>query len=75
MDEDITLVHDFCVELHHRRNVTDMTWQRAVARFGEHGTVDLVGLNGYYTMLAMMMNAARTAVPVSAAAPMPDITR
>jgi len=75
MDDDIALVHDFCVELHHRRNVTDTTWQRAVARFGEHGTVDLVGLNGYYTMLAMMMNAARTAVPASPAAPMPDLTR
>jgi 4-carboxymuconolactone decarboxylase len=34
--------------------------------------VDLMGLNGYYTFLAMVMNTARTAVPPSSVAPLPD---
>ena len=28
--------------------------------FGEHGITDLCGLNGYYTLIAMTMNVART---------------
>ena len=28
--------------------------------FGEQGIIDLIGINGYYSFLAMMMNVART---------------
>jgi 4-carboxymuconolactone decarboxylase len=72
MAADESAVHDFCVELHRDKRVSDRTWQEALALFGEHGVVDLVGINGYYTLLAMVMNAARTAVPASSAAPLPD---
>jgi len=61
--EDELLVHDFCVELQRDHAVTDATWDAAVARFGERGAVDLVGICGHYTLLAMLMNAARTPVP------------
>ena len=60
---DETVVHDFCVELHERKAVSDSVYASALALFGEQGVVDLVGICGYYTMLAMTMNVARTAVP------------
>jgi 4-carboxymuconolactone decarboxylase len=63
LTDDEAVVYDFGTELQRDRTVTDATWQRAIERFGEHGTVDLIGINGYYTMLAMLMNAARTPVP------------
>ena len=28
--------------------------------FGEQGIIDLIGVSGYYSFLAMMMNVART---------------
>lgn len=65
MSEEEAVVHDFCIELHQRKRVSDATYQAALQRFGEHGVVDLMGLNGYYTFLAMVMNAAQTAVPTS----------
>jgi 4-carboxymuconolactone decarboxylase len=65
-------VYDFCKELHERKRVTDATYAAALALFGEQGVVDLMGLNGYYTFLAMVMNAAQSAVPPSEAAPLPD---
>jgi 4-carboxymuconolactone decarboxylase len=34
--------------------------------------VDLMGVNGYYTFLAMVMNTARTEAPASGADPLPD---
>ena len=69
---DESVVHDFCIELHQNKEVSDRTYADAVALFGEQGVVDLVGLNGYYTFLAMVMNTARTEIPVSSAAPLPD---
>jgi 4-carboxymuconolactone decarboxylase len=63
MQVDESVVHDFCVELHRDKGVSDRTYNEALALFGEQGVVDLMGLNGYYTFLAMIMNTARTAVP------------
>ena len=70
MDE--AVVHDFCIELHQNKQVSDHTYGKALALFGEQGVVDLMGLNGYYTFLAMVMNTARTEMPVSSAAPLPE---
>ncbi len=69
---DEAVVHDFCIELHQSKQVSDHTYGEALALFGEQGVVDLMGLNGYYTLLAMVMNAARTEMPVSSATPLPD---
>lgn len=60
MADDEAVVYELCIELQRLHRVSDATWARAVALFGEQGTVDLIGINGYYAMLAMVMNAART---------------
>ena len=63
MAEDETAAYDFAIELHHRKSVSDATYARALALFGERGVIDLTGLCGYYSFLAMMMNVARTPAP------------
>jgi len=63
MSQDEEIVHEFCSELRQNQGVSDKTFQRALARFGEQGIIDLVGLIGYYTLMAMVMNVARTALP------------
>jgi 4-carboxymuconolactone decarboxylase len=40
--------------------VSDATYARALKAFGEQGVVDTIGISGYYTMLAMVLNTART---------------
>ncbi|BDT61097.1 hypothetical protein MasN3_45910 [Massilia varians] len=69
---DEAVVHDFCIELHEAKSVSDRVYADALALFGEHGVVDLMGINGYYTFLAMVMNTARTAVPAECEARLPD---
>ncbi|MCS0583449.1 carboxymuconolactone decarboxylase family protein [Massilia pinisoli] len=69
---DEAVVYDFCLELHRHKRVSDRVYDDALALFGEQGVVDLMGVNGYYTFLAMVMNTARTAVPASSVAPLPD---
>jgi 4-carboxymuconolactone decarboxylase len=63
MSSDHAVVYDFCQQLQARHSVDDATYGRALALWGEAGVVDLSGLCGYYTLLAMVMNAARTPVP------------
>ena len=73
LTDDEALVYDFCFELNVNQDVSDATFDRALARFGEQGVVDLLGINGYYTLLAMVMNGARTAPAESAGAPLPSL--
>jgi 4-carboxymuconolactone decarboxylase len=56
-------VYDFFVELRRTQAVTDSTYARAVAELGEAGVIDLIGVIGYYSTLAMIMNVARTPLP------------
>lgn len=70
--EDEAAVYAFCTELQQQKRVSDPTYAAALALFGEHGVVDLMGINGYYTFLAMVMNAAQTALPEASAWILPD---
>jgi 4-carboxymuconolactone decarboxylase len=63
MSGDEELIYEFSTELHQNQSVSDATYARAVSRFGEQGVIDLIGVNGYYTFLAMVLNTTRTAVP------------
>ena len=72
MRDDESAVYEFCIELHQLKRVTDQTYATALALFGEHGVVDLMGINGYYTFLAMVMNTAQTAAPPAAGWSLPD---
>jgi len=71
MKEDEALAYDFCDELFRTHGVCDATYARAVARLGERGVVDLLGLVGYFTTVSMVMNVARTpASPQAAVEPL-----
>ena len=63
MKEDEAVVYDFSTQLHRTRNVTDATYKRAVALFGEKGVMDLIGVNGYYTAVSMTLNVAQVPIP------------
>jgi 4-carboxymuconolactone decarboxylase len=63
MAADEEIVYDFCSELRQNQGVSDATYARAVGKFGEQGVIDMTGLVGYYTTLAMIMNVARSPLP------------
>jgi 4-carboxymuconolactone decarboxylase len=63
MTADEEIAYDFCIELHHNRCVSDASYARVANRFGEQGVIDIVALCGYYTLLGMVMNVARTPLP------------
>ena len=63
LDPADSAVYDFFVELRDTQAVSDATYARAVAGLGEAGVIDLIGVIGYYSTLAMIMNVARTPLP------------
>jgi 4-carboxymuconolactone decarboxylase len=75
MADDEAALYDFCIELHRNRSVSDATYARAVARFGEQGVVDVIGLSGWYTLVAMVLNTARTPLPAGVAPPLMPFPR
>ena len=74
MTEEEEILYDFSDELRRNQSVSDATYARMVGKFGEQGVIDAAGIIGYYTMLSMVMNTARTPLPAGAApglAPLP----
>lgn len=63
MSDEEDVLYALCDELHRNRSVSDATYARAVATFREQGVIDAIGIVGYYTMLSMVMNTARTPLP------------
>jgi 4-carboxymuconolactone decarboxylase len=63
LDEELSLIWDFVTEVQRTRRVSDTTYGKALARFGEQGVIDLAGIIGYYSLLALTMNVARVAPP------------
>ena len=63
MAEDEEILYNFCMELHRNQSVSDVTYARAVSKFGEQGVIDTVSLTGYYVMISMILNTARTPLP------------
>ncbi len=70
MSADEEMIYEFSIELHQNQCVSDVTYARVLARFNEQGIIDLIGVNGYYTFLAMLLNATRTALPKGATPPL-----
>jgi 4-carboxymuconolactone decarboxylase len=66
MVEEEEILYDLCMEMQRNHSVSDATYERAVARFGEQGVVETVSLMGYYTMIAMILNTSRAPLPAGA---------
>jgi 4-carboxymuconolactone decarboxylase len=73
MQEDEAIVYQFCKELHETKRVSDPTFKAMLDKFGERGVIDLIGLTGYYTTLAMVLNVAQQPLPGGAPPPLPAL--
>jgi len=63
MKPDEEAVYEFVRELLETRQVSDATYKVALEKFGEQGLMDLIGVTGYYTLVAMVLNVDRTPIP------------
>ncbi len=63
MAQDEEAVYDLLTEALQSKRVSDVTYERGLKQFGERGLVDLLVIAGYYSMLAILLNAAQTQLP------------
>ena len=56
-DEDEELVCLFAHELNQKRSVSDLLFDKILSCIGRDGTVDLVGVLGYYSLISMTIKA------------------
>ena len=75
MAEDEAIVYDVCAELESNRSVSDATYARALAAFGEPGVVEIATIEGYYTYIAMVANVARVGAQPNATPPLERFPR
>ena len=65
-------VYEFSRELQTTGQVSDATYAAVLRRWGARGVVELTAVIGYYTMVAMTLNAHRIPVP-DAHEPLPEV--
>ena len=63
MAADEETIYDFVTELNRTKRVSDVTYGRAVEQVGVQGVIDIIGLQGYYTLMAMTLNVSRFELP------------
>jgi 4-carboxymuconolactone decarboxylase len=68
-DADTRSIFDFADELNRTKTVSAETYARALERWKVVGVVELTALVGYYTMVAMTLNAHEIPLPAGARRP------
>ena len=61
-DEDARLIYEFTTVFYATRDVPDNLFEHAIARFGRRRVVELAGLLGYYSGLAMLLRIFRVSL-------------
>lgn len=69
-DPEQDLVYRFASEFYATSRIGEATYAEAVARFGEQGVVELVGIMGYYGLVAMTLNVFEMPLPEGVAEPL-----
>jgi 4-carboxymuconolactone decarboxylase len=70
MSGDERAVYDFCRELHATGRAEDESFNSVKDRFGLDGALELIAINGYYTLMAMVLNTAGLPLPGNAEPPL-----
>jgi 4-carboxymuconolactone decarboxylase len=74
MTDDEEIIYDFLIELQRNKSVSDATYKRTLDRFSEQGLIDLIAIQGLYSILSMTANVARVPLPFAEAIPLPHFS-
>jgi 4-carboxymuconolactone decarboxylase len=61
--DDERLIYEVARSVHERHGVPDELYRASVAALGERAVVELVGILGYYTLVAMTLNTFELGLP------------
>ena len=69
MQDDEAVPYELATQIYRDKAVTDAAYAAALAKFGERGIVELIGLMGYYDLVAMLLLTANAVPPQDAEVP------
>lgn len=69
-DAEALEIYDFVAELQRTKRISQPVYDKVLARWGINGVVELTALTGYYSMVAMTLNAHEFPIPDGAAVPL-----
>ena len=75
MKDDETALYDFVTEMYRDHNISDATFSSVLAKFGERGVMDLIGIIGYYDIASMALIVQKTTAKPVDEAPLLSLTR
>jgi 4-carboxymuconolactone decarboxylase len=61
--QDERAIFDFVQDLYKKRRVSERNYKRVQGFLGDRGTVELVGILGYYTAVSMILNVFNVPLP------------
>jgi len=70
--KDEALVHRICSEIFRTQRLSDDSFNEAVATLGETGLVEVIGIIGYYTLIANTLNVFQVGLPAGETPPFPE---
>ena len=70
--KDEMAIYQFVKELYAKKRVSTPTYNRVKKILGDAGTVELVGILGYYAMVSMALNTFKAPLPKGTPAPFPE---
>jgi 4-carboxymuconolactone decarboxylase len=70
LPEEENAIYNFCREVHASGRASDESFKDIQNRFGLDGALELIALNGYYTLMAMVLNTAGLPLPGDADPPL-----
>ena len=70
--KDEALVHRLCSEIFRTQRLSEDTFNEAIAALGEQGLVEVIGIIGYYTLIANTLNVFQVGLPAGTAPPFPE---
>ena len=73
MGPEETIVYDFCHEVIETGQASDASFKAVVDKFGERGAIDLIGVMGYYSLVAMTLNVDRVPIPEGGKPPLASL--
>src|SRR5208282_1985027 len=73
--KDEMAIYAFVKELYAKRRVGTANFKRVQKLLGDAGTVELVGILGYYAMVSMTLNVFRMPLPEGTPAPFREATK
>jgi 4-carboxymuconolactone decarboxylase len=73
MGPEETIVYNFCHELIETGQASDASFKAVVDKYGERGAIDLIGVIGYYSLVAMVLNVDRVPIPEGGKLPLASL--